>query len=259
MTPEDALGTAVEAAHAAGAVLRCGFSSPDKDAREKGHAHDPVTVFDREAEEAVLRILTSAHPEDGVLSEESDETAGRSGRRWVVDPLDGTNNFLAGIPHFAVSIALEDERGVLLGCVYDPMRDELFAAVRGSGARLGDAAILVSERRSLDGAVIAIGFSHHPERRSRTHHRLPSLLSRVGVLRGLGSAALDLAYTAAGRFDACWYESLSAWDIAAGVLLVEEAGGRMSDLGGAPLVDPDSGVAASNGRLHDEFVDALAG
>ena len=148
MTPEDALGTAVEAAHAAGAVLRCGFSSPDKDAREKGHAHDPVTVFDREAEEAVLRILTSAHPEDGVLSEESDETAGRSGRRWVVDPLDGTNNFLAGIPHFAVSIALEDERGVLLGCVYDPMRDELFAAVRGSGARLGDAAVSYTHLRA---------------------------------------------------------------------------------------------------------------
>jgi len=258
MTTEDALGTAVEAAHAAAAVLRRGFSCPDKGARAKAHAHDPVTVFDREAEAAILRILTSAYPEDAVLSEESDASAGRSGRRWIVDPLDGTNNFLAGIPHFAVSIALEDERGAILGCVYDPVRDEMFTAVRGGGAWLGDAQIRVSKRQSLDGAVVAIGFSHHPERRSRTHRRLPSLFSRVGVLRGLGSASLDHAYTAAARFDASWYESLSAWDIAAGALLVEEAGGRMSDLGGGPLVDPDSGVVASNGRLHDEFVHALA-
>jgi myo-inositol-1(or 4)-monophosphatase len=259
MTAEPALRVAVDAAHAAGDVLRRGLFAPDKGARGKGHANNPVTVFDRQAEQAIFRILQSACPEDGILSEESEAIAGRSGRRWIVDPLDGTNNFLAGIPHFAVSIALEDERGTLLGCVHDPMRDETFTAVRGDGARLDNTPLHVSGRMSLDGAVIVAGLSYHPDRRRRLHERLPALYPHIGVLRFLGSAALDLAYVAAGRLDAVWYEALSAWDIAAGRLLIEEAGGRMSDLVDAPPLDPGCGVAASNGRLHEAFLHALAG
>lgn len=252
-----ALRIAVDAARAAGDVLAHGFSSPDKGARTKGHPNDPVTVYDRAAESAIIRALRAEDPDHGILSEESAELRGSSGLRWVIDPLDGTNNFLAGIPHFAVSIALADGEGTLLGCVHDPLRGETFAALRGEGATLNVQPIRVSERETLEGAVLGVGLSFHPDRRAEMIEQLPPFLSLAGVLRTLGSAALDLAYVAAGRLDAAWFLSLHAWDVAAAGLLVEEAGGRVSDLLGAPLRDPQGGIAVSNGRIHDAFLDAL--
>ena len=252
-----ALQSAMEAARAAGDVLIRGFSSSDKGVQTKGHPNNPVTLYDRQAEDTIVRALTDEYPDDGILSEESAESEGASGRRWFIDPLDGTNNFLAGIPHFAVSIALAVRDEVVLGCVHDPVRGETFTAVRGECAHLSEQRIRVSERNTLDGAVLCIGLSHHPSRRAEMVEQLSPFLSRAGVLRTLGSAALDLAYVAAGRFDAVWYLSLRDWDVAAGGLLVEEAGGRLTGLQGAPLSDPRRGIVASNGRMHDEFLHAL--
>ncbi len=260
MTPagrDRALRSAVDAARRAGDVLVRGLSSPDKRARAKGPPNNPVTAYDRRAEDAIVRVLTTEHPNDGLVTEESAPWEGTSGRRWIVDPLDGTNNFLAGIPHFAVSIALEDGDEIVLGCVHDPVRNETFTAFRGEGAYANGKRIGVSARGRLDGAVLGVGLSFHPGRRAAMVEQLSPLVARAGVLRTFGSASLDLAYVAAGRFDAIWYLSLHAWDAAAGGLLVEEAGGRVTDLRGAPLRDPREGVVASNGRLHDEFLHAL--
>jgi len=256
---ERALSVAVDAALAAGEVIRRGLAAEEKGAQAKSHPNDPVTVFDRQAEDAIVRILEAAFPEDGILSEESAASDGSSGFRWIVDPIDGTNNFLAGIPHVSVSIARADRDGSVVGCVHDPIRRETFTAMRGGGTRLGDDRLRVSERSSLDGAVLGIGLSHRPTRRARMLARLPRLAHRAGVLRTLGSAALDLAYVAAGRFDAAWYAALSPWDVAAAALLTEEAGGRISDLGGNPSRDPEEGIVASNGPIHDELLHALAG
>lgn len=259
-TPSDTertLRIAVHAAQTAGHVLVGGFSSADKRARPKAHRNDPVTVYDRRAEDAITRILTAERPDDGILSEESAESKGTSGLRWIIDPLDGTSNFLAGIPHFAVSIALAAGDEVILGCVHDPIRDETFTAVRGSGACLNERPIRISSRETLDGAVVGVGLSYHPGRRAKMVGQLPPFLSRASVLRILGSAALDIAYVAAGRFDAVWFLSLHEWDVAGGGLLVKEAGGRLTDLAGGPLGDPRSGIAASNGRCHDAFLHAL--
>ena len=137
------------------------------------------------------------------------------------------------------------------------MRDEMYTAVRGRGAHKDGAPLRVRHRDTLDGSVLGVGLSYDPARREAMLGQLHLLLHRAGVLRTLGSAALDLAYVAAGRFDAVWYLSLNAWDVAAGVLLVEEAGGRCSDLTGGPLRDPSHGMVASNSRLHDRFLDAL--
>ena len=252
-----ALRSAMEAARAAGNVLVRGFSSFDKAAQAKGHPNNPVTVYDQQAEDVIVRAITAEYPDDGILSEESAESGGTSGRRWFIDPLDGTSNFLAGIPHFAVSIALALGDEVVLGCVHDPIRGETFTAVRDEGAHLNEQRIRVSERDTLDGAVLGVGLSYHPSRRAEMIEQLPPLLARAGVLRTLGSAALDLAYVAAGRFDAIWYLSLHAWDVAAGGLLVEESSGRLTDLQGALCRDPRRGIAASNGRIHDDFLHAL--
>ncbi len=248
---------AVEAAHAAEDILLEGFSAPDKQLRTKRHPYDPVTVYDRRAEEAIVGCLAAAYPHDGIVAEESPDLAGRSGRRWIVDPLDGTSNFVAGIPHFAVSIALAAGEEPLLGCVHDPVRAETFTALRGGGTRVGTRAVRVSDRSALDGAAVSVGWSHDPIRRGRTIEQLRSLLPRAALVRSLGSAALDLAYIAAGRLDAAWYAALHPWDVAAGIVLVEEAGGIITDFAGGPVRDPGVGIVASNGRWHGTLLRAI--
>jgi len=252
------LRIAMRAAVAAGDILRRGMSASDKAPRAKAGPNDPVTVYDQRAERAIADILGAEHPDDAILSEESIEAEGVSGRCWVIDPLDGTHNFLAGIPHFAVSIALAVDEQPILGCVHDPIRGETYTALRGRGAFLNGRPIHASARAAVDGAVVAVGLSHDPDRRAEVLARIPTLARRAGVLRTLGSAALDLSYVAGGRVDATWYLSLHRWDVAAGTVLVEEAGGRMTGLDGEPLRDPRDGVVASNGQIHERFLDALA-
>lgn len=209
-----------------------------------------VSEADRLAEEAIVAMLRDERPDDGLLGEEGASVEGSSGRRWVVDPLDGTTNYLYGIPQWAVSIAVEDGSGTLAGVVFDPVANELFAAERGGGAELraGGAAraLNMKDAAPLERALVATGFSYEPARREHQARTLTHVLPRVRDVRRAGAAALDLSWLAAGRLDGYWERGLNAWDWAAGRLIVAEAGGVVEDLAGQPsglIAGPRSGVA----------------
>ena len=217
----------------------------------KGPA-DYVTEADRRAERRLRDELAKARPGFGFLMEESGATAGEDAtRRWIVDPLDGTTNFLHGIPHFAISIGLEEDGEMVAGVVYEPLRDELFWAEKGVGCYLNRRRLRVSSRRRLEDAVLATGIPFKG-RGGKTAFlsTVGAAIDRVAGVRRLGSAALDLAYVAAGRFDGFWEFGLSPWDVAAGIVLVREAGGFVTDLkGGAARLGGPS-IVAANDRLH---------
>ncbi len=211
-----------------------------------------VSAADLKAETVLRTELAKARPGFGFLMEESGASAGSDGHhRWIVDPLDGTTNFLHGIPHFAISIALERDHEIIAGVVYEPLRDEMFWAEKGAGAFLNDRRLRVSARRQLADAVIATGIPFR-ERGDHTAY-LPTLAAVMGAtsgIRRLGAAALDLAYVAAGRFDGFWEFGLQPWDIAAGIVLVREAGGYVSDLAGGHGMLASGDVLAANDHLH---------
>ena len=192
----------------------------------KSTATDMVSDADREAEELLERLLMTARPNDALLGEEGAGRTGTTGLRWVVDPLDGTTNFVFGYPHWAVSVAVEDEHGVLAGAIYDPSRDELFAAARGMGATLNGKAIHTRATTELGQALIGTGFSYNAQRRAAQSIQVASLIGQIRDIRRAGAAALDLAWVACGRIDGFWESDLNPWDWEAGSLLVLEAGGR---------------------------------
>jgi myo-inositol-1(or 4)-monophosphatase len=209
---------------------------------------DFVTQADRKAEKVIREDLLKARPTYGFLGEESEEIKGTDGaHRWIVDPLDGTTNFLHGIPLFSISIALERNGEIVAGVVFNPATDELYTAERGGGAFLNDRRLRVASRRVLSDAVIGCGVPHL----GRGNHgkflvELRHAMGEAAGIRRLGSAALDLAYVAAGRFDGFWETGLSPWDIAAGVLLIREAGGFISDWdGGTDMVESGSVIAGN--------------
>jgi myo-inositol-1(or 4)-monophosphatase len=240
---DELLDLAVSAARAAGALLVERFGAPRTEVRTKSSATDMVTDADRASEALITRTLRRARPDDAILGEEGGSSGGGSGLRWIVDPLDGTTNFLYGIPHWAVSIACEDSGGARAGVVYDPSRDELFAAVRGGGATLNGARIGASDVKDVARALVATGFSYDAAERGAGARVAARVLERVRDLRRFGAASLDLAWTACGRFDAYYEAHLAPWDRAAGVLLVAEAGGR---LGTMPAIGPGGpGVVAA--------------
>ncbi|HXH81535.1 MAG TPA: inositol monophosphatase family protein [Candidatus Tectomicrobia bacterium] len=248
---------AVEAARAAGALLRDALPA----ARRIGYKGSPtnlVTEMDARAEALIVERLAHAFPDDGVLAEERGARAGRSGRRWIVDPLDGTTNYAHGLPVFAVSIALQVGPEVALGVVFDPMRDELYVAERGRGATCNDAPLAVSATDKLDESLLTTGFPYdvrtNPDDNLREY---AAFTRRARAVRRIGSAVIDLAWVAAGRFDGYWELRLGAWDVAAGALLVEEAGGRVSGVTGAPLDLDAPSVVATNGRIHDAILTLL--
>jgi myo-inositol-1(or 4)-monophosphatase len=228
------LELAERAARAAGAVLLSYYGREPEGLDLKSSATDPVSDADREAERTVRELLAAERPGDGLLAEEGSHSEAASGRSWIVDPLDGTVNFLYGFPAWAVSVALEDEHGLAAGVVLNPVTDECFSTARGAGARLNGAPMRVSGCDTLERAMIATGFSYEPERRAVQADLLHELLPRARDIRRAGAAALDLAYVAAGRVDAFYEHGLNAWDEAAGRLLVEEAGGVVADLPGQP-------------------------
>jgi myo-inositol-1(or 4)-monophosphatase len=221
-----------------------------------------VTEYDRASEACVLGALARRFPDHAVLAEESGSHAGVVGGpayRWIVDPLDGTTNFAHGLPFFCVSIALEVEGRRALGVLYDPMRDECFAARAGAGATLNGAPIAVSSAATLDHALGGTGFPYDVmDQPEETLRWFTPMLPRLRGVRRLGSAALDLAYVACGRLDLFWEVKLHAWDVAAGILIVEEAGGCVTDFTGGPVAPEPSEIAASNGRLHPALLAALA-
>jgi len=214
---------------------------------------DFVSEADRRAEEIIKRELSRAHPDFALLMEEEGASGPKDATdRWIVDPLDGTTNFLHGIPHFAISIAHEQRGQIVAGMVYEPTRDEVFWAVRGEGCFLNNRRLRVSARRNLDTAILATGvpFGDRPGREELLAALRP-VMDRTAGLRRFGAASLDLAYVAAGRFDAFWEFGLSPWDVAAGILLVREAGGMVSEIDGRS--DPLNGdtILASNAELND--------
>jgi len=248
---------AIQAARAAGELLLRHLPGRRRIAY-KGTPTNLVTDMDARAEAAILRTLRATFPDDAVLAEEAGAVPGRSGRRWIVDPLDGTTNYAHGLPLFAVSVALEVAGRVVLGVIYDPTRDELFVAERGRGARLGGRRLAVSTTAALGESLLATGFPY--DVRETTDTNLPEYAAftlRARGVRRLGSAVLYLAWLAAGRFDGYWELCVGPWDVAAGSLLVEEAGGRVTDLAGGPLDLAAPRVVASNGRIHDAMLAVL--
>ena len=218
-----------------------------------------VSTADHRAERILRQELQHGRPDYGFLMEESGASPGSDPEhRWIVDPLDGTTNFLHGLPHFCISIALERAGEIVAGVVFDPIMDELFWAEKGVGAYLNDRRLRVSSRRQLSHALIATGTPYDPGQRARFLRQVDSVMDIVANVRHMGAAALDLAYVAAGRLDGYWEYGLSAWDVAAGMLLVREAGGYISDpeSGGDPLASGN--VLAANDHLHAGLQAALA-
>ena len=211
------------------------FGGPARGVGSKSSVTDLVSDADRDSEALIRDMLARERPEDGLLAEEGTSASGESGRRWVFDPLDGTVSYLYGYPHWCVSVALEDTQGTAVGVVYDPNREELFAAERGAGATLAGDPIGVRENPPLAEALIATGFAYDPVRRAEQAEVVRRLLPAVRDIRRAGSAALDLAWLAAGRLDGYYERGLNDWDWAAGSLLVREAGGTVDDLAGEPF------------------------
>jgi myo-inositol-1(or 4)-monophosphatase len=248
---------AVDAARAAGRLLRDERAGVRRIAF-KGAPTNLVTEMDQRAEAEILGRLRGAFPDDAILSEEIGAATGRSGRRWIVDPLDGTTNYAHGLPIFGVSIALQSEGRIALGVVYDPSREELFVGERGRGATLNDAAIRVSLTATLDESLLVTGFPYDiRETRDTNLPEYAAFSVRTRAVRRLGSAVLDLAYVACGRFDAFWELQLGAWDVAAGSVLVEEAGGVITGIDGRPLDVDAPTLVASNGLVHQAVLDVL--
>jgi myo-inositol-1(or 4)-monophosphatase len=253
------LNVMIKAAHKASRALRRDFGEIEQlQVSLKGPA-DFVTAADRRAEKILREELEQARPGYSFLGEEGGRHEGTDRTHcWIVDPLDGTLNFLHGIPHFAISIALEREGAIVAGIVLNPATDELFCAERGKGAFVNDRRLRVAGRKRLSEAVVACALPH-PSRGdallARNEHGV--VQERVAGLRRFGAAALDLAWVAAGRFDGYWERNLSAWDMAAGIALIREAGGFVTDIDGGEIALTAAGIVAGNEAIHRELLATL--
>ena len=218
--------------------------------REKGPA-DLVTDADLASQEAIGRVVLEAYPEHGYLAEEGADLTGKEGYRWIADPLDGTTNYVHGVPQFAVSLALEQNGALLAATVFDPVSQECFTAGSGEGAYLNGRKIRASGCTDLGQALVAVSFSAKVPRNSPEISAFTEVLLTAQAVRRMGSAALNLAYVAAGRFDACWATDTKVWDVAAGILLIREAGGIVTDVSGRDLdLMRPRFLAASTSTLH---------
>ena len=243
------LETALSAARRAGEVLHAGFGA-EHDITYKREV-DILTEVDKEAERVIREELLGTFPTHGMLAEEGGERAGNEDARWIVNPLDGTTNYAHGLPIFCVSIALERAaEEVVLGVVHDPMREETFVAEQGRGAILNGRPISVSDTDEPIRALIATDFPYDRERMPETLELFGRFSALSRGMRRLGAAALDLCYVAAGRLDGCYMRGVRPWDLAAGSLIVREAGGKLTDYRGEELALDGGEIVVSNGRLH---------
>lgn len=260
-TPSPLLQAMIEAARVAGERLKLDFADlPSLVIEHKGNYGDPFSEADTRAEETVRTLLAAAKPEYGFLGEEGGVTPGSDpDHLWIVDPLDGTMNFVIGLPIFAVNIALARRGEVIAGVTYVPMSNEMFWAETGQGAFLNGKPIKVSPRVGLGQAVLSVGipFEGKP-RHAQFAHEMTVLTPKVASMRRLGAGAVDMAYVACGRFDAFWEQAVKAWDMAAGAVLVREAGGIVTDTLGGPLDLMGGTCLASTPQIHGEMVQALA-
>ena len=250
------LPAAREAAEAAGRLLRRGLDEA-KDVGYKG-AVDLVTNFDGLAQEIIVDRISSVYPHHAVLAEEGLRPAGESEFLWVIDPLDGTTNFAHGLPVFAVSIGLVFRGAPVLGVVFDPVRENMFTAAAGGGAYLGGRSIHVSNVDDLDRSLLATGFPYDiRESPVNNLDHFQNFCLRAQAVRRCGSAALDLCYLACGRFDGFWELKLKPWDVAAGTLIVTEAGGRVTDLDGGAFRIDNGETVATNSLIHEAMLAVL--
>ncbi|MBI2816153.1 MAG: inositol monophosphatase [Acidobacteria bacterium] len=249
------LEAAVEIAREAGALL-LPFYSRGVRVEYKGEV-DIVTEADRASEALIINRLNGYFPGHAIVAEEGGGHSGKTGYRWYVDPLDGTTNFAHTFPMFCVSMGLEKDDELIAGVIYDPLRDELFSAEKNGGARFNNDPLHVSRVGRLEEALVATGFPSNKRHKSVNIHFYHQISMRSHGVRRAGSAALDLAYVAAGRLDCFWEFHLHAWDIAAGKLIIQEAGGEVTDMHGGPHHMESSHIAASNGCLHAPLIEAF--
>ena len=253
------LNIAIKAARRAGSIInRAALEGGALEVKAK-NKNDFVTQVDKAAEQAIIGVIHTAYPDHSILAEESGDTPGaRAEYRWVIDPLDGTTNYIHGFPQYCVSVALEHRGVPTHGVVYDPGKNELFTASRGRGAFLDDRRMRVSKCTRLQDALVGTGFPYKEVSRLDLYMRqLRTMMTSSAGVRRAGAAALDLAYVAAGRLDAFWEMGLSRWDMAAGALLIQEAGGMVADLqGGADFLDRGE-IAAATPKVLPELLAAL--
>jgi myo-inositol-1(or 4)-monophosphatase len=249
------LATAVEAVTRAGDLQRARFGT-DVHVHKKG-AIDLVTEIDVEVERMFRALIADRFPDHDVLAEEMGQTSTGARYRWVFDPLDGTTNYAHGIPIFCSTVALEIDGVPTVGAVYDPNRNELFTAERGIGAWLNDRPLHVSDARTLNDAVLVTGFPydiHDPQRMQQILTLFTGFLGHARAIRRLGSAAIDLCWVAAGRMDGFWEQALQPWDVMGGALIVQEAGGRVTNLDGSAWDAHKGHILATNAHIHDEML-----
>lgn len=253
------LKIAIEAAREAGKFLKYHIGRVQEVKQKGTHGIDLVTEIDKLSEEKIIGIIKQHFPSHDFLAEESGTTHGKASPfKWIIDPLDGTTNYTHSYPVFAVSIALAQDDELLLGVIYDPNFDELFTAERGNGAYLNGKRLHVTKTAALINSLLATGFPYNiRENPDHAVEHFNNFLMEVQGIRRLGSAALDLAYVAAGRLDGFWEVQLNPWDLAAGALLIHEAGGKVTDFEGNPFTILQKRVLASNGCLHDEMIRVL--
>ena len=250
--------TAIAAAIAAGNLIKHNIGKITSADVDDKNPFDYVTVIDKKAEELIINLIKSEFPDHEIYAEESVKSISKSWPRWIIDPLDGTTNYIHGYPNSAVSIALEKDKQIVLGVIYDPFRDELFWAEKGNGAFLNDKKISVSQNRDQRYCLIATGFPFKNRNFLSLYWSvLSDIFMEVSGIRRTGSAALDLAHVACGRFDGFWELKLSPWDIAAGSLLIEEAGGAITDFEGGKNYIWTGDVVATNGFIHSFMLDKI--
>jgi len=250
-----ALEVAVQAAEEAGKILLAHFGS-EKEIRHKGKGN-LVTKADILSEKRIAELLKLEYPDHNILSEESNSSTPVAGYTWIIDPLDGTNNYVFGIPFFCTSIALARDEDILLGVTYDPLRDELFRAEEGHGTYLNDSAVQVSREGSLGASLVGLDLGYSDDRGKELLAIAGGLRRQVHCLRIIGSASLGLAYVACGRITLYLHRCVYPWDIAGGLLLVREAGGTVTDWQGQPASFDTKEIIVSNRELHQEFAGYL--
>lgn len=252
------LNIAVRAARTAGNIITRGFENRDDLNIDMKGANDFVTKVDREAEAAIISKIQQSYPDHSFLGEESGETLDNPDYQWIIDPLDGTTNFIQGIPHFAVSIALKIKGKLEIAVIFDPIRGDLFTATKGQGAQLNGFRIRCGKRRELSSAIIATAFPFRDKARIADYmSKFTPILIQSGDIRRSGSAALDMAYTAAGKYDGYFEAKLKPWDIAAGMLLIRESGGVVTDFQGGENILASGDVVCGNPKITQQLLKHL--
>jgi len=249
-----ALNVAVAAAREAGKLITQSIGQLDRITVSKKDNHELVSEIDLRAEQHIIELLDQSYPEFNVLSEESGDLGRESGCCWVIDPIDGTHNFLHGHPHCAISIALKVDNEVVAAVIYDAIRNELFTARKGAGAQLDERRIRVSQVSKLADSLLCTGFPNRDPQNTKPWLKTFALvLPRAQSIHRTGSSVLDLAYLACGRYDGFWQFGLREWDIAAGSLLIREAGGLITDMSGSTNVFKSGNLIAGNPRVHEKL------